>query len=104
MGETELGPTSRLSVRSLLDPLLSIAAMATAGENTWPEREPAKAPWSNSKGHRGYFRDSQGAIREERARSEPVSPNSLEVFDPEFKPQRLKTQFFKNQHNCFYKG
>lgn len=54
------------------------------------EREPAKAHCSNSKGRRGYFRDSQRAIRGEGARSGPASLNSLEVFDPEFKPERLK--------------
>ena len=75
---------------------LRTSVVACCHGNCWgkhlAEREPAKPRWSNSKEGqgRGYFRDSQRAVRDEGARSEPASLNSLEVFDPEFKPQRLK--------------
>lgn len=66
--------------------------MATAGENTWPRGSLPKPAGATAR--RDKEEGISGTVSEQLemrgARSEPASLNSLEVFDPEFKPQRLK--------------
>lgn len=93
-GDRSSSPTSSRPIPSPLEPLLYVAAMATAGENTWPRGSlprPTAATARDGEGTSGT--GSEQLERKGPDLSQPASAVWKRLTGPEFKPQRLETSF-----------